>query len=140
LPLFDSFALSIVILAIAAAFYILLSDTPLEIEPQEQKVSWMNTFRERAARSAGARIAVATMVAAVFGVLEYLSHRVVLSLGMSADVQAVWDGAVVAIAAASLAWMLLVGQAPMPQESTSREQSSDHGRARTVSEASFKPH
>jgi hypothetical protein len=106
-PLFDAFITSVVIFAAAAACYMLSVDLSLRDDASARRPSRIAAFRERACRCAGARIAVATIIAAAFGVLEYISHRVFVSLSISPDAQAVGDGAVVAIAAAVASWTLL---------------------------------
>lgn len=62
----------------------------------------------RARELKATRFAVATLVATAFGILEYISHRLLLALQFTPDVQAICDGSIVAVAGALTAWVLLV--------------------------------
>jgi hypothetical protein len=111
MPLFDCFAISIVICGTAAALFILfetISDTSFSQTPSGQETrSLLARVADHAIALKATRFAVSTIVATAFGVLEYISHRVLLALQFTADVQAICDGSIVALAGAATAWAFL---------------------------------
>jgi hypothetical protein len=99
--LFDFFVLTIVVLATGAALFLFLDPT-LDILATDHAPGAV-----AAAHSRRIRFAVSIIVAAVFSIVEYATHRVLLSTQLNPNVSAMCDGAVNAFVGAIVAWALL---------------------------------
>jgi hypothetical protein len=99
--LFDFFVVAVVMLATGAALFLLLDPT-LDTSAADR-----NNAEVAASHSRRVRLALSMIVAAVFSVLEYATHRVLLSTQLDANTQAMCDGAVNAFAGAVITWALL---------------------------------
>lgn len=112
--LFEFFILSLVLLATGAAFF-LLFDWGLDTEAAEPKATRPRSFLiGRAVHSKPARLAASTIIATIFGILEFVSHRIVTSIPIAPEMHAFWDGVIVAIGGAVMAWLLLSGREDLP--------------------------
>jgi hypothetical protein len=105
-----------VLLATGAVFF-LLFDPALDTCTDEREATRSRSFLVgRAVHSKSARLATSTIIAMVFGVLEFVSHRVITSIHIDPEMHAFWDGVIMALGGALMAWLLLSGREDQPVE------------------------